>query len=826
MEVERKDTNKLDYPLRPQRLENRNYQPVPLVSNHYWVRFEPTHKIFIYSVDFDPKIGADVRSLKQRIFLSDEVFRALSAEIGFYILTGSTVFGAKVPSFQESITFPTSFDGKNYSIKITLRRTFSISDIFSDDKKVSSPAFKFFNILVKHVLRSMKLLEFGRSSKYFNLEKSASIPDTNLRIFHGYLTSFNHYESGFYLKIDVSHKIIRTETVLNYIDDVYSKNSHLPKDEKRQKVKESLVGKTVLAMYGNYRYWRIDDIIFDKDCDTFEFEDDKTAPFQSANDPETKSQKKSFTITQYYKERYNMKLSKPRQPLILHNQTKTGKIFYIIPEFCVMTGIPEDMNDFTRKKVTDLCIKQPHQRMKEIQNLVESMLKPVKDEYTGDGSQNSQRNNSLAAIKGLGIEFQGGPVFFEGKQLPTPKILLGNGATAEERGGNFQIKREIYEPGGEITWAILCSQDFRAERMLEQFDSLSKSLGVKLAEPRIYDYGRKEEGKKAIIEIESLLEKKIPGRFDIVIIVLPNNMKSYYKAIKQKCYLTLGILSQVVLYNTLEKKGFFQICSKLLQQIISKVGSKLWVAQPPKGLNPQTMLIGIDSSSDKADKGKNVIAFCASMDRTFTRYYNRVIYQKKSEDIVSCMKSLIKESIVAYQKINNDNCPEHVIYFRDGVIENVEKEIQAKEVPDIRQAFVEQTREKLTDPKITVVVIDKRITQKFFSVTSNKQLENPLSGTLVDNTIVSKYYDFYLIAQNVTRGTATPTHYKVIYDNSGMPAEVLQELVYSQCFAYMNWSGAIRIPAPCQYAHKLSAFISQHVNDEPVKQLRTHFYYL
>ena len=28
-------------------------------------------------------------------------------------------------------------------------------------------------------------------------------------------------------------------------------------------------------MYGNYRYWRIDDVVFDKDCESFEFEDEK-----------------------------------------------------------------------------------------------------------------------------------------------------------------------------------------------------------------------------------------------------------------------------------------------------------------------------------------------------------------------------------------------------------------------------------------------------------------------------------------------------------------------------------------------------------------------
>ena len=370
----------------------------------------------------------------------------------------------------------------------------------------------------------------------------------------------------------------------------------------------------------------------------------------SSEEPTAVARRK-FTISQYYKERYNMKVTKPRQPLILHTQTKTGKVFYILPEFCVMTGIPEDITDATRKKVTDLCIKQPHQRMSEVQTLIESMLHSNNNNGAHPRSSNSG-NSSLSAIKDLGIDFQCDPVLFDGKRLPIPKLLVGRGQAIEGRDGNFQMKKEVFDAGDEICWAIMCTREFKCERLFEQFESWSRTLGIKMAAPRVYDYGRRDEGKKSIIEIENILEKKIPGRFDIVIIVLPNSMKSYYKVIKQKCYLSLGVLSQIVLSNTLEKKGFYQICSKLLQQIVSKVGSKLWVAQSPRGLSEYTMLVGVDSSTDKIDKNKNVVAFCASMDKTFSRYYNRVVYQKKSDEIILCMKQLIKDSILAYQKLN------------------------------------------------------------------------------------------------------------------------------------------------------------------------------
>lgn len=52
-------------------------------------------------------------------------------------------------------------------------------------------------------------------------------------------------------------RIIQNRTVLDEIDGIYASNSHLSKDEKRQAVKQELIGKTVMANYGNSRIWII-----------------------------------------------------------------------------------------------------------------------------------------------------------------------------------------------------------------------------------------------------------------------------------------------------------------------------------------------------------------------------------------------------------------------------------------------------------------------------------------------------------------------------------------------------------------------------------------
>jgi len=83
-------------------------------------------------------------------------------------------------------------------------------------------------------------------------------------------------------------------------------------------------------------------------------------------------------------------------------------------------------------------------------------------------------------------------------------------------------------------------------------------------------------------------------------------------------------------------------------------------------------------------------------------------------------------------------------------------------------------------------------------------VNNPPFGTMIDTHIVKDKYDFFMVAQNVTMGTAKPTHYRVIHDDTGLEMGLMQELIFSQCFNYSNWSGAIRVPAPVMYSHKLA----------------------
>ena len=55
----------------------------------------------------------------------------------------------------------------------------------------------------------------------------------------------------------------------------------------------------------------------------------------------------------YYKNKYNINITKPKQPLLKAENKKQGGIqILLVPELCLMTGIPEDFDEYKRKQIS------------------------------------------------------------------------------------------------------------------------------------------------------------------------------------------------------------------------------------------------------------------------------------------------------------------------------------------------------------------------------------------------------------------------------------------------------------------------------------------
>ena len=74
-----------------------------------------------------------------------------------------------------------------------------------------------------------------------------------------------------------------------------------------------------------------------------------------------------------------------------------------------------------------------------------------------------------------------------------------------------------------------------------------------------------------------------------------------------------------------------------------------------------------------------------------------------------------------------------------------------KEVPQFTQTIKELFNKATKSPEVTVIVVNKRVSQRFFVQNNKGELSNPPSGCLIDKALVEKHdspkqFDFYLTA--------------------------------------------------------------------------------
>lgn len=170
--------------------------------------------------------------------------------------------------------------------------------------------------------------------------------------------------------------------------------------------------------------------------------------------------------------------------------------------------------------------------------------------------------------------------------------------------------------------------------------------------------------------------------------------------------------------------------------------------------------------------------------------------------------------------------PKTIIFYRDGVGDGMIKHVFTIEVAALRAVLLEIAGDEET-VQFAFVIVTKRINTRFFKKLQRPNLGNPLPGTIIDSDVTRpERYEFYCISQSVRAGTVSPTNYNIIYDTTPFKPENMQMLVHKLTHLYFNWAGTIRVPAPCQYAHKLAYLTGTSLHIEPAPSMATNLFYL
>ena len=102
-------------------------------------------------------------------------------------------------------------DGDNERIELTIRL---VAELVPGDNMY----LQFFNITLRKCLSMMKLEELGRY--FYDREKAIKMPELRLELWKGYVTSMRNYEHNVMLNVEITHKVLRQETVLQVISQM------------------------------------------------------------------------------------------------------------------------------------------------------------------------------------------------------------------------------------------------------------------------------------------------------------------------------------------------------------------------------------------------------------------------------------------------------------------------------------------------------------------------------------------------------------------------------------------------------------------------------
>ncbi|XP_049435036.1 piwi-like protein 1 [Epinephelus fuscoguttatus] len=749
---------------------------IQLRANYFRILSRPQWVLYQYHVDFKPPMEA--RRLRSALLFQHE--ETLGSAWSF---DGAVLFLPHRLHSKETVLHSETRHGEKVQITVTL----------TNELPPTSPAcLQFYNIIFRRILRILNMQQIGRN--YYNPKDPLNIPQHKLTIWPGYTTTILQYESAIMLCTDVSHKVLRSETVLDFMASLRPKVGEHRFPEICTK---ELVGLIVLTKYNNKTY-RVDDIAWDHTPKNTFTRGDKDISFRD-----------------YYKTQYSLDISDLNQPLLISHVKKVGPVggpppgpAMLIPELCYLTGLTDKMRaDFNiMKDLSSHTRLSPEQREGRLTRFVTNIQKD---------------SDAQAELDKWGLNFDKQLLSLTGRVLPAERIFQGPKSYEYDPWAADWAKEmrgvPVISSPQLNSWLIFYTHRNanEAQSLLQTLSKVCGPLGIRIQRAVMIQY---EDHQESLLRA---LQQNVGKQTQMVVVVLPSNRKDKYDTVKKFLCVECPTPSQCVVSRTLSRpQALMTVATKIALQMACKMGGELWSVEVPL---KQLMIVGIDCYHDTLAGKRSIGALVASLNQTMSRWFSMCVLQHRGQEIMDGLKKALSAALKEYLKFNN--ClPSRIIVYRDGVGDGQLHSVVNYEVSQIMDSIKSMGQDYM--PKLSVVVVKKRIISRFFALSHGK-VTNPPPGTVVDTDVTRpEWYDFYIVSQAVRSGSLSPTHYNVVYDTSGLKPDHMQRLTYKLCHMYYNWQGIIRVPAPCQYAHKLAFLVGQSIHREPNIQLNNLLFYL
>uniref|UniRef100_A0A9J7Z2J2 Piwi-like RNA-mediated gene silencing 1 n=1 Tax=Cyprinus carpio carpio TaxID=630221 RepID=A0A9J7Z2J2_CYPCA len=727
---------------------------IELRANFMRLLSRPLWALYQYHVDYKPPMES--RRLRSALLFQHEETLGKA-----HTFDGAILFLPNKLHNTETVLCSETRNGEKVEITVTL----------TNELPPSSPVcLQFYNILFRRILRILNMQQIGRH--YYNPDDPFNIPQHRLTIWPGFVTTILQYESSIMLCTDVSHKVLRSETVLDFM---YSLRQQCGDQRFPEACTKELVGLIILTKYNNKTY-RIDDIAWDH------------TPNNTFKKGDTE-----ISFKNYFKTQYGLDITDGNQVLLVSHVKRLGPSgrpppgpAMLVPEFCYLTGLTDKMRaDFNiMKDLASHTRLSPEQRETRINRLISNI------------NRNADVQNELTT---WGLSFENRLLSMNGRVLFDYSFIFNSYCMSLDNWLMFYTRRNADV----------------AQSLLQTLNKVSGPMGIRMQRAIMIEYEDRQES------LLRALQQNVARETQMVVVILPTNRKDKYDCVKKYLCVDCPTPSQCVVSRTISKpQALMTVATKIALQMNCKMGGELWSVEIPLR---QLMIVGIDCYHDTAAGKRSIGALVASLNQGMSRWFSKCVLQNRGQEIIDALKGSLQAALKAYLKYNN--ClPSRIIVFRDGVGDGMLQSVVDYEVPQIMQSI--KTMGQDYEPKLSVVVVKKRISSRFFARIDGK-IANPPPGTVIDTEVTRpEWYDFFIVSQAVRFGCVAPTHYNVVFDSSGLKPDHMQRLTYKLCHMYYNWQGIVRVPAPCQYAHKLAFLVGQSIHKEPNMNLDDFLYYL
>ena len=108
-------------------------------------------------------------------------------------------------------------------------------------KLTDSRSIQFYNVLFRRICQKLKMVEINKN--YYQPALAQMVPQHKLEIWPGFVTAVEEYEGGLMLNLDVSHKVLRTQTAYELMRDIMkTKGADI-----QSQIRKGLLGAIVLT---------------------------------------------------------------------------------------------------------------------------------------------------------------------------------------------------------------------------------------------------------------------------------------------------------------------------------------------------------------------------------------------------------------------------------------------------------------------------------------------------------------------------------------------------------------------------------------------------